>query len=167
MKGATIGLLVLGAIALLVAKMAAPPIAGHAAPAIDNGSVSGQYAYSLSTHDPLTGQEGASVGAMVFDGAGAVTGEYSQSDRCSNACGQQLVSHAPFAGTYAVRPDGSAALDICITLDQSTNVRVIFEAAFSNDFRHLRLVMMEIASPCVGGSLGQVPNVTSGTADKL
>jgi hypothetical protein len=102
---------------------------------------------------------------MVFNGAGGVRGVYSQNARCNPDCGQQLVSEAHFTGTYEVRRNGSAKIDICITLTAST-VRTVYEGAFSGSFRHLRLVQTQIASPCEG-TLGPQPNVSSGTADKV
>jgi hypothetical protein len=168
MRRATTFLVVLAAVALLAGRGAAPPLVAHAAPAIGVGSVSGPFAFSLSTHDPITGQEGAAVGTMVFNGAGGVSGVYSQNERCPGTagCGDQLVMHATYAGTYIVRSDASTTLDICINNPSST-VRVIFEGAFSDSVRHLRLVLTEVTAPCVGGTLGQVPNITSGTADRL
>ncbi len=108
------------------------------------------------------------MGTMVFDGAGGVSGVYSQNERCPGTagCGDQLVMHATYAGTYIVRSDGSATLDICIN-NPSTTVRVILEGALSHSVRHLRLVLTEVTAPCLGGTLGQVPNITSGTAEKL
>ena len=164
-RRSTIVLAAVGASVFLVAG-AVVPRAGQAAPA--PGGPSGAYAFSLSTHDAYNGQEGAGVGTMVFDAAGNVTGTISQTERFSppcTTCGDLLVSHATYTGTYVLRADGSATLDICI--NQSPTVKAEFEGAFSNAFRSLRLVLTQVAAPCVSGTLGQVPNITSGMADKL
>jgi hypothetical protein len=171
MKKIAILLALLGAAAVLVAG-ASSALGGHsrakAARVVTNGSVKGSYAFSFSTHDPRTGQDGAAVGSMVFDGLGHVSGVYSQNERFPSdcACGQLVVTEAPYTGTYTVHGDGSASLDICITLPGPETVRTLMEGAFSNSLRNLRLIQTQFADPC-NGALAQIPNITSGTADKL
>ena len=167
MRRSLIGLAALGATALLVAG-AVVPRGGQAAPA--PAGPSGAYAFSLSTHDASTGQEGAGVGAMVLD-AGNITGTISENERfnpASNGSGDLLVTHVSMlSGTYLVRADGSATLDICIN-NPSGPVRAVFEGAFSNAFRSLRILLSEIGTTLsCNASLTQAPNITSGTADKL
>jgi hypothetical protein len=171
MKRLGILLVVLGATALLVGSQAAPALRGNAAAAggIGNGSVHGIYAFSASIHDP-NGQEGAAVASMVFDGAGHVSGRYSLTQRgCPSTtdCGQTTVIQAPYAGTYNVQSDGSASLEICITLPSSLEVKTTFEGAFSNAFKTVKLVETQLASNCTDALLMPQPNVTSGTAEKL
>jgi len=150
---------------------AAPPFVAHAAaaPAPSNSSAAGAYAFSLSTHDSSTGQEGAEVGTMVFDGAGNVSGILSANERFNppcTACGDLLATRSPYTGTYSVRPDGSVTIDICVTNNPSgQQFKAELEGAFSSSFRSLRLLLTQIG-PCTG-SLSQVPNITTGTADKL
>jgi len=156
----------MGASALLVAAAVLPRV-GQAAPA--PAGPSGAYAFSLSTHDANTGQEGNGLGTMVFDGAGIVSGTISENERFNPpcTCGDLLVTHAPYTGTYTMRPDGSVLIDMCIS-NPSGFVRVVLEGAFSNAFRSLRFLVSEIGNAlgCTA-TLTQVPNITSGTADKL
>jgi hypothetical protein len=171
MKRFVILLVLLGAIAFLVGRLA-PPFVGHAAaaPAPGNASASGSYAFSESTHDANTGQEGAAVGTMVFDGVGNVSGTFSANYRFNppcTTCGDLLITHAPYTGTYSVRSDGSVLIDMCIS-NPSGPVRVIVEGAFSNGFRSLRFLVSEIGTTLsCSAALTQVPNTTTGTADKL
>ena len=171
MKRLAILLVLLGAIALLVGR-SAPLFVGHAtaAPAPSNTSVSGAYAFSLSTHDSNTGQEGAEVGTMVFDGAGNVSGILSANERFNppcTTCGDLIATRSPYTGTYTVRTDGSVTIDICVTNRPSgQQFKAELEGAFSNHFGSLMLLLTQIG-PCTGGSLSQVPNITTGTADKL
>lgn len=162
MKRLGVLLVLLGAIAFLVGRAT---FADHAsaAPGVGNASVSGNYAFSTSFHDPLTGQEGSSAGSFVFDGAGGVTGVYSQGSRCSGCGGEADVDRAPLTGTYTVYPDGSATIDLCIDVS-GTHVRVLWQGAFSNKFGNLRFV--ETALGTCGASSGPPPNVVSGTAEK-
>jgi hypothetical protein len=167
MRRATILFPLAGAIVLVVGGAAAS-LAGHAAAApaaFGTASVSGPYAFSDTFHDPITTQEGAAVGSIVFNGTGGVTGVYSQNARCSSACGDQLVTRAAFTGTYTVNSDGSATVDICLTLPTST-VRVIWQGAFSLKGSSFDFVQTQLASPCTD-PLATQPNVTSGTANKL
>jgi len=162
----------LGAIAFFVGS-SVPLFVGHAAaaPTPGNASVTGTYAFSDSTHDSATGQEGAAVGTMVFDGAGNISGTVSANYRfnpaCSTPCGDLLVTHVPYSGTYSVRSDGSVLIDMCIS-NPSGPVRAVFEGAFSSGFRSLRFLVSEIGTTlsCTA-TLTQAPNTTTGTADKL
>ena len=162
MKRLAVLFVLLGAVALLVGRVA---FTGHAsaAPGIGLGSVIGNYAFSTSFHDPLTGQEGASAGSFVFDGAGGVSGVYSQGSRCSGCGGDANVDRAPLTGTYTVNSDGSTTLDICINVN-GTQVRALFQGAFSNKFLDLRFVQTALGT--CGGTSGPPLNVTSGTAEK-
>jgi hypothetical protein len=160
--------LAVAAVVVLLVGKGAPSLTGHAAAApapFGTGSVTGAYAFSDTFHDPITTQEGSAVGSIVFNGSGAVTGVYSQNARCSSACGDQLVTRAPFTGTYTANQDGSATVDICLTLP-STTVRVIWQGAFAERGNTFRFVQTQLASPCTD-PLGTQPNVTTGTASKL
>ena len=166
MRRAAILVIALASIAFLAGKAATAPVEGHASTAIGNGTITGPYAFLLNTHDPITSQEGAEEGTMVFNGVGGVSGVFSAAERCpQQPCGDTLVTRAHYSGKYAVHSDGSVTLDICVPT--STPVRVILQGAFSNAATHLRLLLTQIASPCPTGTLNQVPNVTTGTADKL
>jgi len=71
-------------------------------------------------------------------------------------------------GAYVVHSDGTVTVDTCITNHPSGQVFAAeFEGAFSNSFRSLRLLLTKIGSCNNPGSLSQVPNITTGTADKL
>jgi hypothetical protein len=104
---------------------------------------------------------------MVFDGLGGVTGVLSQVCK-SRPSGVEAFSRAAYPGTYIVNSDGSATLDICITLPSPSTetVRAIFEGSFSARFANFRYVQTQVADPC-SGTLQTQPNVTSGTAEKL
>ena len=169
MRKATILLALAGAVAF-VALRGTPSLVGHAAaapapPPFGVATVNGAYAFSDTFHDPITGQDGAAVGSIVFNGAGGVTGVYSQIARCSQACGDELVTRAPFTGTYTANADGSATIDVCISNPSST-VRVIWQAAFSAKGSAYRFIQTQLAAPCTDPLVAQ-PNVTSGTGDKL
>jgi hypothetical protein len=82
------------------------------------------------------------------------------------------VTRAPFTGTYTVNPDASTTIDICLTLP-ATFVRLIWQGAFSSSFRALRFIGTQFSGSSNPPSSGcdqplvQLPNVTSGTAEKL
>jgi hypothetical protein len=168
MRKVAILLVAVGAMAVLVGG-ATSALGGHAAKTkravIGLGSVKGNYAFSDTFHDAINGQDGAAAGSIVFDGLGGVKGVYSQNARCSNPCGDQLVTRADFTGTYTVNADGSTTIDICIN-NPSTTVRVIWQGAFASGFHSLRFIQTQLASPCTDPLTTQ-PNVTSGTGDKL
>ena len=162
MKRFALLLALLGAIALLVG-LATFMDHASAAPGIGVASVMGNYAFSTSFHDPASGQEGNSAGAFVFDGAGNVTGVYSQGSVCAGCGGQSNVDRAPLTGTYTVNGDGSTTIDICINVS-GRQVRSLFQGAFSNKFSNLRFVQTALGT--CGGTSGPPLNATSGTAEK-
>ena len=166
MKRSSVLIALLSGSVLAVAGALAPGV-GIAAPTVSGPS--GAYAFSESTHDASSGQEGAAAGAMVFN-AGSISGTYSANYRFNPACttcGDLLVSHTTFTGTYTLRSDGSVTIDMCVA-NPSGLVRIILEGAFSNGFRSLTFLVSEVGTTlsCTA-ALAQVPNTTTGSADKL
>src|SRR5438270_7924201 len=135
-------------------------VAWRAVPSTINGRADGtprpigSYAFSEAIHDPIegsspgTGQEGTAVGTLTLDGNGNLKGVYTQNTRgCSIAtCGDLEVTRAPITGTYSVYADGSATLDLCLTIGLGNlpvggtpqQVEAIWEGSFSLLFAHFR-----------------------------
>ena len=165
-------LLLLGTFAI-VAWKAAPATGGHvsALATTGNSSVSGNYAVSFDFHDrQVDQQDGAGAGTLFFDGKGGLRGVISEINRCSGPeCGDSYVVRASVLGTYTVFADGSASLDLCLTITDPTpgNVEVHWEGAFSTFFLHFRFIQTLLFPTCGSLTFVQSPNVTTGTADKV
>jgi hypothetical protein len=185
--------LVLGALAIVAWRAAPTAITSHLSDGgttIGVASVHGSYAFSDTVQDPWeeggvvagpgggpsTGQLTAAVGTLRFDGAGGLTGVYTQNTRgCFLPCGYLEVTRVPFDGSYTVYSDGSVTMDFCLHIPTTLNppqamqnVHAVWEGAFSTLFLHLRFIQTRIgdcAAPAA--ALGVSPNVTQGTADKL
>lgn len=182
MRRVAILLVLFASLTLLIWRVAAPPVTGHA---FGNGP-SGAYAFLETIHDPVygtaglggspgTGQEGSSVGTLVFNN-GALSGVYSQNTRgCTSNCGYLQLTRVPFDGTYTLYSDGSVTMNLCLHIASSNvnppqppqNVHVIWEGAFSTFFIHLRFIQTQLGLCEAPGVLNPTPNVTSATADKV
>jgi hypothetical protein len=81
-----------------------PPPNGN----FSNASLSGQYAFSMSGTDALSGEFFARVGSFTADGHGAITGGIEDVNTPQN--GQQTIAYT--ASTYTIQADGRGTINL-------------------------------------------------------
>jgi len=154
MKRLAFLVLVLGVIAFAAAKGPMLLPVAHAGAAIDNGSVSGSYTIEFEGSDPVINSTQAAVGLANFDGAGNITGSFTNVHRqpvpIPGTTADTTIQTGTFTGTYNVNPDGTATVNFTetVTLNpgnvQGTNT-VTLVAGFSGDFKRFKSSRPETA----------------------